>query len=498
MLKHVPNFSNVGEESAMSNQTVNASVKTANAGETARVASVSPEGADRPQGAMTVELLRELDRFLEEFGDTDQYKQFRDYGRFLAHAVEEIRTARKEWDARVFLVVVCGPVKAGKSTLVNLLVGRPISPVAREECTRRPSLVLQARQEEQEQIEIFFSEEHAAEPEQKRLLDMQTFDRIMQYLRGVISADELRRSCAVNRLVEPITPENIQRTLAGDIGPDPLLVVLKVRPQRGTIIDERLAIVDMPGLDGAQAGTETAPFHQWVFAHADFLLFVQSSVAALTGQVSKFMETYWGKQHRKLPVWVIHNIIDGKHWRPENERDSQENKSMRKAVGDIARRLRVADLSAFSLNLAMAWDAQIEDPEHYQKYYAKSRFEAFRESFCSFIIENHTTLHERTWVHDKALGRLRNAEEDIKKLKGKLEEAQQRREHEKERLDRARKAIDQIDAVDDDFRSELSDLFKVRVKEHQMNENESREVVKDIFTYWKDVSAHKINCFLPS
>ena len=53
----------------------------------------------------------------------------------------------KEYENGTFIVLVVGPVKSGKSTLVNLIANAYVSPTHFLECTVRPSIISQRRGE---------------------------------------------------------------------------------------------------------------------------------------------------------------------------------------------------------------------------------------------------------------------------------------------------------------------------------------------------------------
>ena len=55
----------------------------------------------------------------------------------------------REYEHGTFIILVVGPAKSGKSTLVNLISGAYVSPTSFLECTVRPS-VISRREEGQE------------------------------------------------------------------------------------------------------------------------------------------------------------------------------------------------------------------------------------------------------------------------------------------------------------------------------------------------------------
>ena len=82
-----------------------------------------------------------------------------------------------------FIMLVVGPVKSGKSTLVNLLAHRYVSPTDTLECTVRPSIISNVTNEKDCKIEIY-----KARHEGRKAEDL---DLIVDELRGIVTEHEL-------------------------------------------------------------------------------------------------------------------------------------------------------------------------------------------------------------------------------------------------------------------------------------------------------------------
>lgn len=79
------------------------------------------------------------------------------HGTALEQMSREIDRARRQFDSKLFFVVVFGPLKAGKSTLTNALAGECVSPAGfGKETARRASLVVQGTESA---VEQYFSTE---------------------------------------------------------------------------------------------------------------------------------------------------------------------------------------------------------------------------------------------------------------------------------------------------------------------------------------------------
>ena len=73
--------------------------------------------------------------------------------------LSKVENRSKEYENGTFIVLVVGPVKSGKSTLVNLIANAYVSPTHFLECTVRPSIISQRRGDKDCQIAVFTSED---------------------------------------------------------------------------------------------------------------------------------------------------------------------------------------------------------------------------------------------------------------------------------------------------------------------------------------------------
>jgi hypothetical protein len=180
----------------------------------------------------------------------------------LEQIVRDIDRARRQFDGKLFFVVVFGPLKAGKSTLTNALAGEYVSPAGfGKETTRRPSLVVQASESG---IDQYFSTDpdvnHSlsqrevgrnvrgispGEDETHRVAKVrEAFDAVADYLRGIRSKDEFQGRIRVSTL--PLNGPLLEKSLTQNLVTEPLLTV--IRCKGGHLLSKGVAIVDMPGL----------------------------------------------------------------------------------------------------------------------------------------------------------------------------------------------------------------------------------------------------------
>ena len=76
----------------------------------------------------------------------------------IVHQLHKAENRAQEYANGSFIILVVGPVKSGKSTLVNLIANAYVSPTHFFECTVRPSIISKKREGEECQIHVFTSE----------------------------------------------------------------------------------------------------------------------------------------------------------------------------------------------------------------------------------------------------------------------------------------------------------------------------------------------------
>ena len=72
----------------------------------------------------------------------------------IAAGLQRLARRAQEYRHGSFIMLVVGPVKSGKSTLVNLLAHRYVSPTDKLECTLRPTIISSVEAGAEPAIEI--------------------------------------------------------------------------------------------------------------------------------------------------------------------------------------------------------------------------------------------------------------------------------------------------------------------------------------------------------
>jgi hypothetical protein len=321
--------------------------------------------------------------------------------------LEQIRRnldrSRRQFDSKLFFVVIFGPLKAGKSTLTNTLAGEYVSPAGfGKETTRRPSLVIRDEESGIDQyistdpeVNHFLSQrrlrkdagEVTAADEIQKLRVREAFDAVADYLRGIRSKNEFQGRIRVSTL--PLNVQSLEQALTQDLTAEPLLTV--IRCKGGHLLSHGVAIVDMPGLDGNRSNWRADPIHEWVISRAEFFLFVQSSVAALNNETHDFLKEIIA-QSTKPPVWLVQNIFDARPWQSEEKRKKAADDQREEGKRRVIELLNEAPRASLGLNVGLAWDAKSEDQS---EWLTQSEFPKFETDLTNVLHAERALIQER-------------------------------------------------------------------------------------------------------
>lgn len=210
----------------------------------------------------------------------------------------------REYEHGTFLILVVGPAKSGKSTLVNLIARDFVSPTGFLECTVRPSVISRRADGEESSLTVYSGTDSDMRLEQ--------IDSIIDIIRGFGSEDDLRGVLSERM---PLTEENIRRhvQLGLEKSLDSENLLSSIRTAGGNLLQDRVFVIDMPGFDGAYQNIDN-PVYETIARRADLIIFVQSSNAAFS-KVSKEFLNVLAVNNRSVPVCLVHNVFDAAWWR---------------------------------------------------------------------------------------------------------------------------------------------------------------------------------------
>lgn len=312
---------------------------------------------------------RELTRLLGEYADV-----LRDCPT-VDMQLRKAGSRAHEYENGTFIVLVVGPVKSGKSTLVNLIANAYVSPTHFLECTVRPSIISQRREGEDCRITVYTTEDSRRRVEQ--------IDSVIDSIRGIENGESLQD---VVKSEFELTPENIKDKV--ELGLQESLsaetLVTSITTPGGRLMKQDVFIIDMPGFDGEYANIDD-PVYDTIAQRADLIVFVQSSNSAISKVSGQFLKKLH-ENNKDVPVCLIHNVFDSAHWRDDAERRQTVEEQKQFALGEIRRLgFKIDAEQCFSINLGKVEDSR--NAKYADDADLRSEAQAFDE------IENY--LHDR-------------------------------------------------------------------------------------------------------
>lgn len=312
---------------------------------------------------------RELTRLLDEYADV-----LRDCPT-VDMQLRKAGSRAHEYENGTFIVLVVGPVKSGKSTLVNLIANAYVSPTHFLECTVRPSIISQRREGEDCRITVYTTEDSRRRVEQ--------IDSVIDSIRGIENGESLQD---VVKSEFELTPENIKDKV--ELGLQESLsaetLVTSITTPGGRLMKQDVFIIDMPGFDGEYANIDD-PVYDTIAQRADLIVFVQSSNSAISKVSGQFLKKLH-ENNKDVPVCLIHNVFDSAHWRDGAERRQTVEEQKQFALGEIRRLgFKIDAEQCFSINLGKVEDSR--NAKYANDADLRSEAQAFDE------IENY--LHDR-------------------------------------------------------------------------------------------------------
>lgn len=285
---------------------------------------------------------RELTRLLGEYADV-----LRDCPT-VDMQLRKAGSRAHEYENGTFIVLVVGPVKSGKSTLVNLIANAYVSPTHFLECTVRPSIISQRREGEDCRITVYTTEDSRRRVEQ--------IDSVIDSIRGIENGDSLQD---VVKSEFELTPENIKDKV--ELGLQESLsaetLVTSITTPGGRLMKQDVFIIDMPGFDGEYANIDD-PVYDTIAQRADLIVFVQSSNSAISKVSGQFLKKLH-ENNKDVPVSLIHNVFDSAHWRDGAERRQTVEEQKQFALGEIRRLgFKIDAEQCFSINLGKVEDSR--------------------------------------------------------------------------------------------------------------------------------------------
>ena len=283
----------------------------------------------------------------------------------ISNKIETLISRSKDHNSKAFLMMVIGPTKSGKSTLVNLLARDYVSPTDVAECTIRPSIIARKNDSVQDDIIVYKSNIHGKETKANSL------EAVVNILKGIGS--EYDKNIVDSSETHSI--DELKSVITNQIFTNDHTVITAVTTDASEGIlsnngsdDNQIFLVDMPGFDGAKVNKEYDDdyLYKAMTERVDLILFVQSSVSAILDTSTEYFKFLKDSCSKNVPIFLINNAYDSKSWRKDKNIDDinrQEDTAVTALFeNDIMIRDRKRNVT--SINLGMAYDHYFKNKEN--------------------------------------------------------------------------------------------------------------------------------------
>jgi len=344
----------------------------------------------------------------------------------------------KEYKNGSFIMLVVGPVKSGKSTLVNLLAHRYVSPTDKLECTIRPSIISCAESHEECSIEVY-----TAKDENRKEEDL---DLIIDKLRGIIE-DESEIREHLTKEVFPLNNDNINAYITPSYNKGDNSIITSISTTGSKLLKStdsgKIFIADMPGIDGNRVNLSNS-LYDAISKRVDLILFVHSSVSAFNVTSNEYLEKL-REYNGTVPVFLIHNVFDANFWKNKETRLKDVERQSKNEYDEIkSKGFNIEPDYISCINLGMVTDYINKDEnclpefdEELKKEY--DAFENIEEKLYNKITTNISKLRL-----DRCLDRTEKLKNDLIELIKRNKAALKNRKEDKDSFENAFASLDKI------------------------------------------------------
>lgn len=295
-----------------------------------------------------LEEIRQVLQKLEQAGADDAA-----YAAVNTQVAQALR-AVEQFNSGIEVIVCMGMLKAGKSTLVNLLARSPLaSPTGFGlDMTLRPALIRMAERGAEPRL-VLYERAEGSRADASTLLAS-----VLDHLRG-IAGEEGLREVSVRTL--PLNELNLRGVLCHKVSESPHLseepVLVVVEPEYNEscrlLCSRNRMILDMPGCDSAEAEVARGERYREIGRECDMLLLLQSSVAPLNARaVDELTALLDGRT--PATTRIIQNRMESKSWLRGEVLAAENDEQSARALAVLRRLAENRELPVSSVNLGMA------------------------------------------------------------------------------------------------------------------------------------------------
>ena len=340
-----------------------------------------------------------------------------------------------------FIMLVVGPVKSGKSTLVNLLAHRYVSPTDKLECTVRPSIISSVDNEEDCAIEVY-----TAKKEDRREKDL---DLIIDKLRGIIPDEQEIRE-HLTKVSYPLNNDNIDAYITPSYNKGDNSIITSITTTGSKLLKStdqgKIFIADMPGFDGNKVNLNNS-LYDAISKRVDLILFVHSSVSAFNVTSNEYLDKL-REYNGTVPVFLIHNIFDSTYWKDKETRRRDVERQSKSEYDEIkGKGFNIEPDYISCINLGMVTDFVNQSDACIHTFDAEleaeyQRFEEIEERLYRKITTNISRLRL-----ERCLDRTDKLRDDLIKLISQRKKALETKYNDQEAFDRQLANIDKTMGV---------------------------------------------------
>lgn len=371
----------------------------------------------------------------------------------LKESFNAIRSDVRQFDSGIMIIVAVGMLKAGKSTLINLMArDENASPTGfGTDTTLRPALITMGQPGECRGSILIYRNRSENLEEQKA--GMQA---VLDSLRGLPPEKEIERPLEVD-----LTPDKLKQALCKLCGSgnellerEPLLVVIKLPyHEDGRMLQNGRMLLDMPGLDSANAeislrpekvfsdeqiavmegyvservdevdkakarlmvdwmkGTEKAVTYESLIRRCDLVLCLQSSVSPLNEKACDCLNSVLDMRS-EATAWVVMNRMRNQAWLTPECMNAKWEEQEARAMKVFSKIKKGTTLNQSSCNLGEAYAGILEDErnidvpdgsspqEERRRLLERSRFLDLEEHLLNHLEQNGQATRKKYCVEN--------------------------------------------------------------------------------------------------
>ena len=277
-----------------------------------------------------------------------------------------INHAIRAFDQKMLYVVCLGALKAGKSTLINALVGKDICPAnPGSETTLHCSVIMAADDSHPEGITLYKAKSKAHDKQES----IENTKLLLEYFQG-INVDKFDDKFEKSERHELKEGEKIfseklsvpHFDFETEDGRSDIIIEIRVNVKsKDNVLCKNVALIDLPGLDGVKMNVDH-PVVRCIPECSHYFLVVRSTVTAFNKTLFNSLNNWLGK-NPAIKTTMVFNEMRAKFWHTE---DSQQENLATQIDKDMKQWKEVitgqdkkdCDIDHVTVNAAMAFESK--------------------------------------------------------------------------------------------------------------------------------------------